>query len=496
MLESEIAGRRSVAASGRPCIQHEPNSPQPAITRNASPLFPSPEARRRIDDWLTAALAQAALRVENGPVAETSDRAALCAALSAWQFETPNRLEDVLAWTIERMEHGIVHVNHPRYFGLFNPAPTFPSQCADRIAAIFNPQLATATTSPFPVELEAHVVRMVARRAGLPAASGGHFTTGGTEANYTALICALTHANSEFAQKGARAFGGQPVFYVSNEAHLAWLKIAHQAGIGRDAVRLISTDGSGRLSADALSECMAGDIANGHVPVMIAATAGTTGGGMIDPLPQCGQIARRHGIWYHVDAAWGGALIASDKLRGALDGIEVADSVTIDAHKWLATTMGCGMFLTARPAVLSAAFQVVMTCMPSNTADLDPYVTTVQWSRRFVGLRLFLALATAGWRGYAEHVERSIDLAATLANLLVARGWKQVNASPMAVLCMVPPGDDHDVRAIASAVVKSGIAWISAADFEGRPVVRACITSGESTHGDVALLADCLARLM
>jgi glutamate/tyrosine decarboxylase-like PLP-dependent enzyme len=489
MFEPEISPWRGVDALGVADPQRESLS-RVSVTEELSPLFPSLADRRNIDDWLTHVLAQASARVSEGPVCAVIGKSVLAEELAAWQFEEPSRLRDVLAWTIERMEHGVVHVNHPRYFGLFNPAPTFPSQCADRISAIFNPQLATATTSPFPVELEAHVIRTVARRAGLPPSSAGHFTTGGAEANYTALICALTHANADFAQKGARAFSGQPVFYVSQEAHLAWLKIAHQAGIGRDAVRLVRTDGSGRLSSAALSESIEADIADGHVPVMIAATAGTTGGGMIDPLPQCAEISRRHGIWFHVDAAWGGALIVSDTLRMLLEGIDAADSVTIDAHKWLATTMGCGMFLTSRPSVLSAAFQVVMTCMPSNIPNIDPYVTTMQWSRRFIGLRLFLALATAGWRGYEQHVERSIGLATRLAELLVSKGWKQVNASPMAVLCMVPPGGDHDLQAMASNIVKSGTAWISAAEFEGSPVIRACITSGESTDEDIALLAD------
>ena len=149
------------------------------------------------------------------------------------------------------MEHGLVHVTHPRYFGLFNPAPTFPAQCADRIAGAFNPQLATSTTSPVAVEIEAHVIRSVARRAGFPPEAGGHFTSGGSEANYTALLCALTRATPEFATKGARAFDGPPVFYVSQESHLAWLKIAHQAGIGRSAVRLVATDGLGRMDQNA-----------------------------------------------------------------------------------------------------------------------------------------------------------------------------------------------------------------------------------------------------
>src|SRR5262249_44771664 len=154
------------------------------------------------------------------------------------------------------------------------------------------------------------------------------------------------------------------------------------------------------------------DRATGAIPVMVVATAGTTGGGMIDPLAACADIAASQGLWYHVDAAWGGAAIASDRLRGLLAGIERADSITIDAHKWFATTMGCAMFITTRGPILSEAFHASTSFMPSSVSDLDPYLNSIQWSRRFLGLRLFLSLAAAGWAGYAEHVERSVDVIA------------------------------------------------------------------------------------
>jgi glutamate/tyrosine decarboxylase-like PLP-dependent enzyme len=458
------------------------------------PLFPPADQREQIDNWLTVALKHANEIVRQGPVTSAPDVDVRLKALASFDFDLPRPLEDLLPWMIEQMEHGVVHVNHPRYFGLFNPAPTFPAQCADRIAAAFNPQLATSVTSPFPVALEAHVIQAMANRAGLPRGASGHFTNGGAEANYTALICALTQADEGFASRGARCFSGPPVFYTSKEAHLAWLKIAHQAGIGRDAVRLIATDGSGRMDPTSLAESVSNDLANGRHAVMIAATAGTTNAGMIDPLHECAEIARRYGIWYHVDAAWGGALIASDRWRGMLAGIETADSITIDAHKWFATTMGCGMFLTAHASALSSAFQVTMDLMPSNMADRDPYVTSIQWSRRFNGLRLFLALATAGWSGYAKHVERSIELANLIRDRLKASGWTHVNRSPMAVVCVAPPAGAPSASTIARTVVESGAAWVSATEFEGSKVLRACVTNCEGTAGDVDTLIDSLNR--
>lgn len=458
----------------------------------APALFPARKDRERWDDLLTRALQRADERVARGPVTPTLDLVSFRRELESFDFQAPRPLDDLLTWTITQLEHGLVHVTHPRYFGLFNPTPTFPAQCADRIAATFNPQLATSKTSPAAVEIEAHVIRSIALRAGFPPDSAGHFTSGGSEANCTALICALTRSNLDYATEGARAFGGAPVFYVSRESHLAWLKIAHQAGIGRSAARLVATDGSGRMDPNALTNAVKADRAQGCVPFMIAATAGTSNAGMIDPLGACADIARNHGLWYHVDAAWGGALIASDRLRGVLAGIEQADSTTIDAHKWFATTMGCGMFITRHAPVLSSAFQVSVSFMPSNVPGLDPYVTTMQWSRRFLGLRLFLSLATAGWAGYGEHVERSVELIGLLKEQLLARGWRIANDSPAAVLCVEPPPALGEVKPIVSRLLASGRAWVAAAKFEGRDVIRICVTHGETAPDDVIELVNAL----
>lgn len=456
-------------------------------------LFPSEDKRRRCDDFLNSALAAAHARVVEGRVTPRLDRSSVRARLIGFDFTAPRPLEEVSSWVIAQLEGGIVHFTHPRYLGLFNPAPTFPAQCADRIAAVFNPQLASATTSPAAVEIERHTIVAVARRAGLTGEVGGHFTTGGTEANYTALLCALTRACAGFASEGARAFAGPPVFYVSRESHLAWLKIAHQAGIGRTAARMIATDGNGRMCPDSLATAIAHDRLQGCMPVMIAATAGTTAAGAIDPLIACAEIARDVGLWYHVDAAWGGALIASDRLRYRLAGIERADSITIDAHKWFAATMGCGMFITTRASQLPAVFGVSAGFMPpSGAPNVDPYTSTIQWSRRFLGLRLFLALASAGWEGYAAHVERAVVLANQLADALAARGWRIANEPALAVVCAEPPAGTGSARDVVDRVLASGRAWVSVATFEGHQVVRACVTNGNTTQRDIMAAVDLL----
>ncbi len=457
-------------------------------------LFPDRAERAAADSLLAGLLADARKRTVAGPVGATVRFDEALRRLGEWDFRSASGLPDVLAWVVAQMEDGVVHVDHPRYFGLFNPTPSFPAQCAERVVAAFNPQLATHVTSPFPVAVEAHLIGHIAARAGLPAGATGHFTNGGSEANATAMVCALTHADEAFGEQGARAFARPPAIYVSQAAHLAWLKIAHQVGIGRSAVRLVATDGTGRMDAASLDARIAADRAAGFLPVMIVSTAGTTGAGMIDPLEACSGLARRHGAWHHVDAAWGGAALFSDRLRPLLDGVSRADSVTIDAHKWLATTMGCGIFLTAHAGVQKRAFHAAMPCMPSAADDLDPYVNTVQWSRRFLGLRLFMALACSGWDGYACYLERAVELATTLAAMLRGHGWRIVNRSDLAVLCACPPQGSAHVAALCAAVVRSGDAWVSPITFEGEAAVRICITSGETTGGDLTRLVAALRR--
>jgi glutamate/tyrosine decarboxylase-like PLP-dependent enzyme len=175
-------------------------------------------------------------------------------------------------------------------------------------------------------------------------------------------------------------------------------------------------------------------------------------------------------------------------LRAHLDGLERADSFTVDAHKWLAATMGCALFITRRGSVLSDAFRATTDFMPSQVLSVDPYLNSVQWSRRFLGLRLFLALASAGWPGLGAHVERSVLVMERVRDGLVASGWTIANDSPLAVLNAIPPRRLGDVRSLVKRVVASGRAWAAATTFEGREVVRICATNGETAERDIAAL--------
>ncbi|MEN7343322.1 MAG: pyridoxal-dependent decarboxylase [Pseudomonadota bacterium] len=455
-------------------------------------LFPNRQSRAQIDAWLADVIRSARTAVSDGSVSPTIDMDQFHRQLASFDFASPVDFDDVTQWVIDSMVVGAVQMTHPRYFGLFNPAPSVASEAADAIAAAFNPQICVRSHAPVAVDIERHVIEQVASRLGYGAIADGHFTSGGSEANRTAMVCALTRAHESYAARGAMAFAGQPRVYVSRESHLAWYKIAHENGIGRDAVVLVETDGHGRMDPTLLGQSIETDRRSGFVPIMIVATAGTTNAGVVDPLSVCRDIADSHGLWMHVDAAWGGALIASQRYRDVLSGIECADSVTIDAHKWFATTMGAGMFLTRDTRILREAFSVSTDYMPSNDQSVDLYVTSSQWSRRFTGLRLFLSLAVAGWTGYEQHVENGIALIARLNATLAAKGWRVANDSAMAVTCLLPPDGAANVESIVSRIVDGGEHWVSMTRFEHQPVIRACITNGRTTSEDVDALASAL----
>jgi len=233
----------------------------------------------------------------------------------------------------------------------------------------------------------------------------------------------------------------------------------------------------------------------------VVGTAGTTNAGAIDPLPEIAEVADREGLWFHADAAWGGAAALVPELKPAVAGLERADSITFDAHKWLSVPMGAGLYLTRHPGALDRTFRVTAQYMPREAAGMpvvDPYAVTMQWSRRFIGLKVFLSLAVAGWDGYAAAIRHQTHMADVLRQKLAGAGWRVVNDTPLPTVCFVDGTASGGATAgylegVLRSVVASGEAWISVARLTGiGPALRATITNFLTTREDLDRLVAAL----
>ena len=421
------------------------------------------------------------------------------AHLARYDFARPVALETLLPDVEDMLARWTEHATHPMHLGLFRPAPDPLCVVADALAAEHDPNLATWDFAPGANEIERFTLEALASRFGLPAGEGlHHFTSGGQEANHTAVVVALTRAFPAVTEGGLRALAGTPVFYLSADGHHSFDKVAHATGLGRAAVRRVAVDGALRLDVADLRRRIAADRRAGALPFLVVGTAGTTGAGAIDPLPEIAEVARAEGLWFHVDAAWGGAAALSDRLRPSLAGIEQADSITCDAHKWLSVTAGAGMIFVRHREPVERAFAAETAYVPPQAEGrVYPFVTSLQWSRRFIGLKVFLVLAAHGWGGLARRIEHQASVADHLRAALRAAGFEIVNDTPLPLVCFTHARLDGAAahEALARRLKNQQIAWLSRVLLgDGRPALRACVTSYETQPEDMDRLVAALIR--
>ena len=416
-------------------------------------------------------------------------------AAEQFDFEQPLPPLEAVDRVVDALRRLGPHALHPRHFGLFDPAPTAMGVVAEALAAAFNPCLASWAGSPFGVETERHLVRTFGRLFGYePACADGVITSGGSEANLTATLLALEARFPAHRTHGLLAMTGQPMIYASRHAHPSVLKAAAVTGLGTTAVREVSADRGHRMDATALDRIIRADLASRRVPLLVVATAGTTDAGVIDPIADVARVGRRHGVWVHVDAAWGGAAILIPQIRDALHGIDQADSITFDPHKWLSVPMGCGLLLTRHRGLLDRTFSVAAPFLAGREeAGVDPHTRSIRWSRDFAGLKLLLSLAVAGRHGYAEALRRQVELAWRLRDGLLSDGWVLMNDTPLPVVCFADDSIDRPAL-VARAVNQSGEARIFAIRLGGRIVLRACVTNYATSAEDIDQLIKLLGR--
>jgi aromatic-L-amino-acid/L-tryptophan decarboxylase len=414
------------------------------------------------------------------------------------------------------------HIPSANYFGLINPTPTYMAVLAEMLVAALNPQLASLARSQMASRIEHETISWIAERIGWIADSthdgvphpsrreganqsfGGTFTSGGNEANFTGMLLALVHAFPAAIENGVASIGAQPIVYTSSEAHHSLEKSLGMMGVGRRALRRLQVTDALQLDTRKLEARIAEDFATGYKPFCVVATAGTTSSGAIDDLETIAEICRRYHLWLHVDGAYGAAAVFSDKHRRLVSGIERADSLSLDPHKWLSMPFAAGLILTRHPEMLRRAFEVTPSYMPraENAELIDNFKISAQWSRRMNSLKLWLTLRVHGRKAYEDLIDRQMKLAGKFHQWVQASDEFEVTAPmylPIVNFSLKANGRGEAELAAANAalvdeITRDGRHWISSTIVNGRRVIRMMVISYLSDEHNLAELQKALSR--
>ena len=345
---------------------------------------------------------------------------------------------------------GITHWNHPAFFAYFANSGAYPGILGELLAAGLNANGMLWITSPAVTELEQVTLDWLRQLMGLGDGWFGEITDTASVSTFYALAAARERTGLDVRSKGMAARSDLPRLrvYCSEHAHSSIDKAVIALGLGHDNLVKIATDTQFRLRADALEAALAADVAAGYRPMAVVPCVGTTGMTSIDPVPEVVRTARRFGCWVHVDAAYAGVAAIVPELRYVLDGVDGADSLVVNPHKWLFTPMDCSVLYTRDPQSLKQAFallpEYLVTATTSETVNLMDY--GLQLGRRFRSLKLWMVLRAYGRDGLAERIRHQCELAREFAGMVhFEGGWELMAPVTLSLVCFrrVPPGADE-----------------------------------------------------
>jgi aromatic-L-amino-acid decarboxylase len=386
--------------------------------------------------------------------------------------------EDVLRQVQEKLLPYCTQVNHPGYMGLITPTAAPMGAIGDFIASVLNQNLGDYSIGPAAVAMERRTVRWLNDLAGYGAGAGGNLTSGGTMANFIGLKLARDWASGDRAQHdGLR----EPwAVYMSEERHVSLDKAVDAIGAGRTALRAIPTDDQFRIRIDALEQAIAEDRRRGVRPMCIVGLAGTTNTGAVDPLGTLRRIADRERMWLHADAAYGGGMLLSRKYPGLLSEVKLADSITIDPHKWFFAPLDAGAILVRDAARLTASFGLRPPYL-TDQADTagkryQYYVHGFEQSRRFRGLKVWMIFKRYGAEQLGRWIDANVQQALRLYEGCQQQGDFHAAMKPvMSAVCVryEPRGLPADQVArlhheVVRRIQDGGQFWISTTMLKGR----------------------------
>jgi len=430
-------------------------------------------------------------RIEDLPAEEAWDgefRKVLEAHLAEDPPEGPNPASEVL----ERLARDVLpytaRLDHPRFFGFIPTSPTWPGIVADFLAAGYLINQCTWLVASGPSQLELVVIDWFRRWLGYPEGAGGLFTSGGSAASVDAFVAA----------REAAGYPERATVYMSDQSHSALPRAAVIVGVRREHIRSIPSDSGFKLDMEALSRAVADDRAAGLNPIAVCATAGTSSTGSVDPLSEMADFCEAEGLWLHVDAAYGGFAAVTERGSELLRGIERADSVGLDAHKWFFQPYEAGCLLVKDKATLSDAFQMGHDILQDTVWGADhPNFADIglQLSRSARALKVWMSVQTFGMEAFRRAVERGMELAVRAHDYVQASPTLEALSVPaLGIVCfrVNPEGGDLDAvaleevnRTVLAQMFWDDPAFMSSTMLHGTFALRMCIINHTTTWEDV-----------
>jgi len=390
----------------------------------------------------------------------------------------PEAMDEVLAELEEKLLPYCTHVGHPGYMGLITPSPNPVGVIGDFICSALNQNLGVYSIGPSAVTMERRVVRWLTDMVGYGEKAGGNLTSGGMMANFIGLKLARDWASKDRAQQeGVRE---RWAVYVSDQRHVSVDKAVDAIGLGREALHALPTDAEFRLKTDALEEAIAKDKRDGVRPMCVVGIFGTTNTGAVDDLGTLRKIADREGIWLHADAAYGGGMLLSHDFALENAGLELADSVTIDPHKWFYAPLDAGAVLVKDETRLTKSFGMKPAYLTDEMEGAEEryqyYVHGFEQSRRFRSLKVWMSFKRYGSAQIGEWIDSNIRQARHLYSLVENDAeFKASSLPPMSAICIryVGPGvervgEKHLHAEVADRLERSGKFWIGTTELKGK----------------------------
>ena len=396
--------------------------------------------------------------------------------------EMPSSSDEVIGEIEKKLLPYSTHVGHPGYMGLITPSPNPMGVVADFICSALNQNVGAFSIGPAAVAMERRTVRWLADLVGYGPAAGGNLTSGGMMANFIGLKLGRDAVSRDRAQHdGLR---GRWAVYASEERHVSLDKAVDAVGLGRSSLRALPTDAAFRVRPDALEEALARDKKDGIQPMCIVGIFGTTNTGAVDDITVLRRIADREGMWLHVDAAYGGGMLLSGEHDFTDRGLELADSVTIDPHKWFYAPLDAGAILVKDERRLTASFGMKPAYLTDEMAGAEEryqyYVHGFEQSRRFRSLKVWASFKRYGTRQIGQWIDGNVRHAAHLHGLVAAStDFEAASQPPMSAICIRYRAEGLNQRqaknlhaAVVDRVEKSGRFWISTTELKGKTWFR------------------------